>query len=72
MSGVCKACNKVLSSSEIYTRKVELPDGTIYRVLEDLCKRCRDMCYVNYEDDTTQTISETIGERDEKDADNMW
>jgi hypothetical protein len=60
MSGVCKACDKVLSTFEMQMREVTIEGGKKMKVQEDLCKSCRDRSYISYYDDTNDVIIEAL------------
>lgn len=56
MSGRCKACNKILTANELFSRTIVAGDKEIV-VEEELCISCRTALYIDSEDPTLDPVS---------------
>ena len=61
---VCKACDRPLNSSEMGERVIEIEDGETIKVQEDMCKPCRNLVWVYYNDEELDQIANDLWDRD--------
>jgi len=55
----CIACDKIMTSAEMYTREVKVDDEVI-EMVEDMCTKCRKIILDEYEEDLSDMALDFI------------
>jgi len=59
----CIACDRILTSAEMYTREI-IEDDVVIEVVEDMCTKCRKIVMDDYEEDLGDMFLDYMEEDD--------
>ena len=62
----CRACDKIMTPQEMFTREIPVDEGTI-EVIEDMCTKCRKIILDEYEEDLSDMALDYTGDNDHYD-----